>query len=172
MTCTSTHAHSPPTRVTFDAGAHQCSTHRNCPLLARVQMSSRTSTNPKLAGRGKGTEGPKGVAGGKRGNAGAKARRGASRNQAAPAHPMASAPGIVKFYTDDAPGIKMCVPRAAFSPSPHRARTGTHSIVSLVCLARNRPPLVQCSGPTTVLVLSLLFIGFVVLLHIWGKFQR
>jgi protein transport protein SEC61 subunit beta len=28
------------------------------------------------------------------------------------------------------------------------------------------------SGPTTVLVLSLLFIGFVVLLHIWGKFQK
>jgi len=26
-------------------------------------------------------------------------------------------------------------------------------------------------GPTTVLVLSLLFIAFVVLLHIWGKFQ-
>ena len=29
-----------------------------------------------------------------------------------------------------------------------------------------------CSGPTTVLVLSLLFIGFVVLLHIWGKVTR
>lgn len=28
------------------------------------------------------------------------------------------------------------------------------------------------SGPTTVLVLSLLFIAFVVLLHIWGKFRR
>jgi len=27
-------------------------------------------------------------------------------------------------------------------------------------------------GPTTVLVLSLLFIGFVVLLHIWGKLTR
>eukprot|EP00966_Prymnesium_polylepis_P184928 4285993-Prymnesium_polylepis.1 len=27
------------------------------------------------------------------------------------------------------------------------------------------------SGPTTVLVLSLLFIAFVVLLHIWGKFR-
>eukprot|EP00462_Mataza_sp_D1_P001802 CAMPEP_0175097532 /NCGR_PEP_ID=MMETSP0086_2-20121207/5340_1 /TAXON_ID=136419 /ORGANISM="Unknown Unknown, Strain D1" /LENGTH=70 /DNA_ID=CAMNT_0016371055 /DNA_START=28 /DNA_END=240 /DNA_ORIENTATION=+ len=39
--------------------------------------------------------------------------------------------GILKFYTDDAPGLKI--------------------------------------GPTTVLVLSLLFIGFVVLLHIWGK---
>jgi hypothetical protein len=28
------------------------------------------------------------------------------------------------------------------------------------------------SGPTTVLVLSLLFIGFVVVLHIYGKFTR
>ena len=28
------------------------------------------------------------------------------------------------------------------------------------------------SGPTTVLVLSLLFIAFVVLLHIWGKFRK
>jgi len=27
-------------------------------------------------------------------------------------------------------------------------------------------------GPTTVLVLSLLFIAFVVLLHIWGKFRK
>lgn len=39
--------------------------------------------------------------------------------------------GVLRFYTDDAPGLKI--------------------------------------GPTTVLVLSLLFIGFVVLLHIWGK---
>ena len=31
---------------------------------------------------------------------------------------------------------------------------------------------VQNSGPTTVLVLSLLFIAFVVLLHIWGKFRK
>ena len=28
------------------------------------------------------------------------------------------------------------------------------------------------SGPTTVLVLSLLFIALVVLLHIWGKFRK
>jgi len=42
--------------------------------------------------------------------------------------------GILRFYTDDAPGLKI--------------------------------------GPTTVLVLSLLFIGFVVLLHIWGKLSR
>lgn len=33
------------------------------------------------------------------------------------------------------------------------------------------PALVR-SGPTTVLVLSLLFIAFVVLLHIWGKFRK
>eukprot|EP00310_Coccolithus_braarudii_P004263 CAMPEP_0183378290 /NCGR_PEP_ID=MMETSP0164_2-20130417/124835_1 /TAXON_ID=221442 /ORGANISM="Coccolithus pelagicus ssp braarudi, Strain PLY182g" /LENGTH=98 /DNA_ID=CAMNT_0025555843 /DNA_START=527 /DNA_END=823 /DNA_ORIENTATION=- len=42
--------------------------------------------------------------------------------------------GILRFYTDDAPGLKI--------------------------------------GPTTVLVLSLLFIAFVVLLHIWGKFRN
>ena len=41
--------------------------------------------------------------------------------------------GILRFYTDDAPGLKI--------------------------------------GPTTVLVSSLLFIAFVVLLHIWGKFR-
>ena len=35
------------------------------------------------------------------------------------------------------------------------------------------PPTLRCrSGPTTVLVLSLLFIAFVVLLHIWGKFRK
>jgi len=42
-------------------------------------------------------------------------------------------PGILRFYTDDAPGLKI--------------------------------------GPTTVLVMSLVFIAFVVLLHIWGKFR-
>ena len=36
----------------------------------------------------------------------------------------------------------------------------------LLCLVVRR------SGPTTVLVLSLLFIAFVVLLHIWGKFRK
>lgn len=32
--------------------------------------------------------------------------------------------------------------------------------------------LLLLSGPTVVLVSSLLFIGGVVLLHIWGKFSR
>ena len=44
-----------------------------------------------------------------------------------------SSAGILRFYTDDAPGLKI--------------------------------------GPTTVLVLSLMFIGMVVMLHIWGKFR-
>mmetsp|Transcript_2488 Transcript_2488/g.4522 ORF Transcript_2488/g.4522 Transcript_2488/m.4522 type:complete len:83 (+) Transcript_2488:52-300(+) len=44
-----------------------------------------------------------------------------------------SSQGILKFYTDDAPGFKI--------------------------------------GPTTVLACSLLFIGLVVVLHIWGKFR-
>ena len=47
---------------------------------------------------------------------------------------MGSSAGILRFYTDDAPGLKI--------------------------------------GPTAVLVMSLLFIAFVVLLHIWGKFRR
>jgi protein transport protein SEC61 subunit beta len=47
---------------------------------------------------------------------------------------MGGSAGILRFYTDDAPGLKI--------------------------------------GPTTVLVTSLLFIAFVVLLHIWGKFRR
>lgn len=42
-------------------------------------------------------------------------------------------PGILRFYTDDAPGLRI--------------------------------------GPTVVLVFSLVFIGCVVLLHIWGKFK-
>ncbi|OQR80827.1 hypothetical protein ACHHYP_20855 [Achlya hypogyna] len=44
-----------------------------------------------------------------------------------------SSAGILRFYTDDAPGVKI--------------------------------------GPTTVLVLCLMFVGFVVLLHVWGKFR-
>jgi len=43
-----------------------------------------------------------------------------------------------------------------------RAQTHTH-IYTIVCV---------CSGPTTVLVLSLLFIGFVIFLHVWGKLRR
>lgn len=42
-----------------------------------------------------------------------------------------SQPGILRFYADEAPGLKI--------------------------------------GPTTVLLMSLMFIGFVVLLHIYGK---
>merc|ERR1719247_3252596 len=42
--------------------------------------------------------------------------------------------GILRFYTDDAPGLKI--------------------------------------GPVTVLVVSLIYIGCVVLLHIWGKLAR
>ncbi|CAK4078154.1 unnamed protein product [Aphanomyces euteiches] len=44
-----------------------------------------------------------------------------------------SSAGVLRFYTDDAPGLKI--------------------------------------GPTTVLVLCLMFVGFVVLLHVWGKFR-
>uniref|UniRef100_M4BXI3 Protein transport protein Sec61 subunit beta n=1 Tax=Hyaloperonospora arabidopsidis (strain Emoy2) TaxID=559515 RepID=M4BXI3_HYAAE len=44
-----------------------------------------------------------------------------------------STAGILRFYTDDSPGLKI--------------------------------------GPTTVLVSCLMFVGFVVLLHVWGKFR-
>lgn len=44
-----------------------------------------------------------------------------------------STAGILRFYTDDSPGLKV--------------------------------------GPTTVLVMCLMFVGFVVLLHVWGKFR-
>lgn len=44
-----------------------------------------------------------------------------------------STAGILRFYTDDSPGLKI--------------------------------------GPTTVLVSCLTFVGFVVLLHVWGKFR-
>ncbi|ETV94857.1 hypothetical protein H310_11520 [Aphanomyces invadans] len=44
-----------------------------------------------------------------------------------------SSAGVLRFYTDDAPGLRV--------------------------------------GPTTVLVGALLFVGFVVLLHVWGKFR-
>ncbi|KAF1780197.1 Protein transport Sec61-beta/Sbh [Phytophthora cactorum] len=44
-----------------------------------------------------------------------------------------SSAGILRFYTDDSPGLKI--------------------------------------GPTTVLVSCLMFVGFVVLLHVWGKFR-
>ncbi|TDH72165.1 hypothetical protein CCR75_000990 [Bremia lactucae] len=44
-----------------------------------------------------------------------------------------SSAGILRFYTDDSPGLKI--------------------------------------GPTTVLVSCLMFVGFVVMLHVWGKFR-
>ncbi|KAI9918042.1 hypothetical protein PsorP6_012865 [Peronosclerospora sorghi] len=44
-----------------------------------------------------------------------------------------STAGILRFYTDDSPGLKI--------------------------------------GPTAVLVSCLMFVGFVVLLHVWGKFR-
>merc|ERR1719247_201118 len=68
------------------------------------------------------------------GTGGTVARRGAVRKPTSSGRPAGGGQGagILRFYTDDAPGLKI--------------------------------------GPTTVLVLSLLFIAFVVLLHIWGKF--
>ena len=62
------------------------------------------------------------------------------------------------------------VPAAAasseFAAEPH----SSHSL-TLLCSCASRL-LSPHSGPTTVLVLSLLFIAFVVLLHIWGKFRK
>ena len=76
--------------------------------------------------------------------------------------------GILRFYTDDAPGLKMCVrrghSRAPLGPARRALTRSAHR--------RARLRLPAHSGPTTVLVLSLLFIAFVVLLHIWGKFRK
>ena len=49
-----------------------------------------------------------------------------------------------------------------------RAQVARRAAADHSCL----PLMHVCSGPTTVLVLSLLFIAFVVLLHIWGKFRK
>ena len=71
--------------------------------------------------------------------------------------------GILRFYTDDAPGLKMCArPRALKLRGQPASVSGC--LTATLC--------VRGSGPTTVLVLSLLFIAFVVLLHIWGKFRK
>ncbi|CEP00294.1 hypothetical protein PBRA_008028 [Plasmodiophora brassicae] len=64
-------------------------------------------------------------------------------------------PGMLKLYSDQTPGIKMFVLRHPCD----------YAIV-IDCAVR------LPSGPTSVLVLSLLFIGLVVALHIWGKFRR
>ena len=66
-------------------------------------------------------------------NRSAPQRSAKSSQSSAPRSAMGQSDGILRFYTDDAPGLKI--------------------------------------GPTTVLVSSLLFIAFVVLLHIWGKFR-
>ena len=52
--------------------------------------------------------------------------------------------------------------RARRPPPPAAARPRSHALTS-------RLP--ARSGPTTVLVSSLVFIGCVVILHIWGKFR-
>uniref|UniRef100_A0A7S4B3S2 Protein transport protein Sec61 subunit beta n=1 Tax=Chrysotila carterae TaxID=13221 RepID=A0A7S4B3S2_CHRCT len=79
-----------------------------------------------------------GGAGGARPAAGGPVARKAAVRRPASSRPGGSGggggAGILRFYTDDAPGLKI--------------------------------------GPTAVLVLSLLFIAFVVLLHIWGKFRK
>ncbi|TMW69318.1 hypothetical protein Poli38472_001474 [Pythium oligandrum] len=60
-------------------------------------------------------------------------RPGANKTQNTGRGMGGSSAGILRFYTDDSPGLKI--------------------------------------GPTTVLVLCLMFVGFVVLLHVWGKFR-
>mmetsp|Transcript_11717 Transcript_11717/g.13471 ORF Transcript_11717/g.13471 Transcript_11717/m.13471 type:complete len:101 (-) Transcript_11717:346-648(-) len=60
------------------------------------------------------------------------ARSGVNASQVHASRQGPSTRDTLRFYTDDAPGLKV--------------------------------------GPTTVLVLSVMFIGCVVMLHIWGKF--
>jgi len=94
----------------------------------RVRVGGGTLT--KRPGSGSAAARPAG-AGGTVARRGAAARRPTSSSRPSGGGQGA---GILRFYTDDAPGLKI--------------------------------------GPTTVLVLSLLFIAFVVLLHIWGKFRK
>lgn len=83
---------------------------------------------------------------------------------------------FLSFYTDDAPGLKMSLHRTA----PHNAQRARNATVychcsrfdlrtDLLLLLLCSAGCVCCSGPTTVLVLSLAFIGAVVMLHIFGK---
>lgn len=57
--------------------------------------------------------------------------------------------------------------RAFFAPRPPVLSSRSEAFA----YPQSLPPSPR-SGPTTVLVLSLLFIAFVVLLHIWGKFRK
>mmetsp|Transcript_6515 Transcript_6515/g.9817 ORF Transcript_6515/g.9817 Transcript_6515/m.9817 type:complete len:108 (-) Transcript_6515:260-583(-) len=78
--------------------------------------------------------GTRSAAAGRPAGAGVRKRRPVTKSNAAAngqEHGAVSQRETLRFYTDDAPGLKI--------------------------------------GPTMVLVLSLLFIGFVVLLHIYGK---
>ena len=61
--------------------------------------------------------------------------------------------------------------RAKTRSEAHLSRNLTFRAVSRSRYLRFVVPVLR-SGPTTVLVLSLLFIAFVVLLHIWGKFRK
>lgn len=59
--------------------------------------------------------------------------------------------GFLSFYTDDSPGLKVYVLHYKFSK-----------------IFKSN----FFSGPTTVLFMTLSFIGAVIVLHIWGKFNR
>ena len=62
---------------------------------------------------------------------------------------------MMRMYTDDTPGIK--VYESSIILSSHRSDLRT-------------PPIVR--DPVAVLVMSLIFIGSVFILHIWGKYTR
>ena len=100
-------------------------------------MAARNAGRALASQKGQGNR-PSGAkpAGGKPrpSNAMQKAASAAAGGRGGSSAAMGNSAGILRFYTDDAPGLKI--------------------------------------GPTTVLVMSLLFIAFVVLLHIWGKFRR
>ena len=110
--------------------------------------------------------------------------------------------GLTRMYADDAPGVKMYDIAVLLVAAPYvlihaLSLLSTRLLHRLFVVVRvfsfyfptcvdllalsccivhsrcfHRANLATHSGPTTVLVMSLLFIGFVVFLHIWGKFRR
>ena len=69
-------------------------------------------------------------------------------------------------------GARVSVPgKRATSGAPARSSGLSNRLGGLLFNASNDTNGLKL-GPTVVLVMSLLFIAFVILLHVWGKFRR
>ena len=84
----------------------------------------------------------------------------------------AAQPGILRFYAEETPGLKIGPTTVT---RPRRFHRSSFTIASMAWRGRN--PSSMSSRPYThphathaqVLVMSVMFVGFVVLLHIYGK---